>query len=130
MAKDKGGEGGYKGDSNVDKGSGSKGGSDAGRSKGPSVTAADGGAASHSSGDKPSSATEKSTNVDFAEGGTTKMFGEQEAGARTGGDKSPSTGKPDDRGPGEKFAAGGKGKMFGFAGALPATAGISAARES
>jgi hypothetical protein len=45
-------------------------------------------------------------------------------------DKSPSTGKPDSSGPGEKFASGGKGKMFGFAGALPATAGISAARES
>ena len=127
----KGDEGGFSGvDKNVDKGSGSKGGSDAGRSKGPSVTAADGGSAGHSSGSKPSSATESSRNADFAEGGTTKMFGEQEAGSRMSGDKSPSTGTPDDRGPGEKFAEGGKGKMFGFAGALPATAGISAARES
>ena len=130
MAKGKGGEGGYASDDNVHKGSGSKGGSDAGRGKGPSVTAADGGSAGHSSGSKPSTSTESSRNADFAEGGDTKMFGEQEAGSRTSGDKSPSTGKPDDRGPGEKFAAGGKGKMFGFAGALPATAGISAARES
>ena len=132
MAKDgKGGEGGFSGDNNVHKGSGSKGGSNAGRSKGPSVTQADGGGAGFSSGKKTSAdATESSRNADYAEGGTTKMFGEQEAGSRTSGDKSPSTGKPDDRGPGEKFAAGGKGKMFGFAGALPATAGISAARES
>ena len=132
MAKEKGkgGEGGFAGDDNVKKGPGSKGTSEKGRGAGPSVTQADGGGAGHSSGEKPSSATEKSTNVDFAEGGTTKMFGEQEAGSRTSGDKSPSTGKPDDRGPGEKFAAGGKGKMFGFSGALPATAGISAARES
>ena len=95
------------------------------------MTAADGGSAAFSSGKKSSAdATEQTRNADFAEGGTTKMFGEQEAGSRTSGDKSPSTGKPDDRGPGEKFAEGGKGKMFGFAGALPATAGISAARES
>ena len=130
MAKGKGGEGGYAGDDNVKAGPGSKGSSSSGRGKGPSVSAADGGSAGHSSGSKPSTATESSRNADFAEGGDTKMFGEQEAGSRTSGDKSPSTGKPDDRGPGEKFAAGGKNKMFGFAGALPATAGISAARES
>ena len=56
------------------------------------------------------------------------MFGEQEAGSRTSGDKSPSTGKPDDRGPGDKFAAGGSTKMFGYQGSVPATAGISSAR--
>ena len=75
-------------------------------------------------------ATEKSHDVTFAKGGKTHMFGEQEAGSRESADKSPSTGKPDSSGPGEKFAEGGKGKMFGFTGALPATAGISAARAS
>jgi hypothetical protein len=122
--KGKGDEGGFSGDDNVHKGSGSKGGSEAGRSKGPPVTASPGGSA------RPTDGAEKSREATFAEGGNTKMFGEQQAGGRTDGDKSPSTGKPDDRGPGEKFAEGGKGKMFGFAGALPATAGISAARES
>ena len=126
MAKGKGGEGGFSGDDNVHSGSGSKGTSEKGRGAGPSVSAHDGGDGGKSGG----SATEKTRNADFAEGGTTKMFGEQEAAPRTGADKSPSTGKPDSSGPGEKFAAGGKGKMFGFAGALPATAGISAARES
>jgi hypothetical protein len=115
---------------NVDSGSGSKGSKGEGRARGPSVAMADGGSSGHSSGTKPSTSTEKTKNVEFAEGGTTHMFGEQEAGERTGADKSPSTGKPDSSGPGEKFASGGKGKMFGFAGALPATAGISAARES
>ena len=97
----KGGEGGFdEPDQNVHKGSGSKGGSDAGRSKGPSVSPADGGSAAVSSGKKSSAdATEQTRNADFAEGGTTKMFGEQEAGSRTSGDKSPSSGKPDDRGP-------------------------------
>ena len=89
--------------SNVDSGSGSKGG-DAGQ------------------------ATEKSHDVTFAKGGNTHMFGEQEAGSRTAGDKSPSTGKPDDKGPGEKFAAGGSTKMFGFQGAIPARSGITSAR--
>ena len=57
------------------------------------------------------------------------MFGEQEAGARdVWSDKSPSTGKPDSSGPGEKFAAGGSTKMFGYQGSVPATAGISSAR--
>ena len=54
------------------------------------------------------------------------MFGEQEAGDQQPGFAE----KPDQRGPGSKFAEGGKNKMFGFAGALPATAGISAPRES
>jgi hypothetical protein len=71
---------------------------------------------------------ETSHDVEFAKGGDTHMFGKQEAGARTGGDKSPSTGKPDDRGPGEKFAEGGKTKMFGFQGSLPARDGITSAR--
>jgi hypothetical protein len=72
--------------------------------------------------------TEKSHNVEFAKGGKTKMFGEQEAGSRDGADKSKSTGKPDSSGPGEKFAEGGRGKMFGYAGSQPATAGKTSAR--
>ena len=70
---------------------------------------------------------EKTHNVEFAKGGDTKMFGEQEAGSRTGPDKSASTGKPDSSGPGEKFAAGGKGKMFGFVPAKEAQSGITSA---
>lgn len=70
---------------------------------------------------------EKTHNVEFAKGGDTKMFGEQEAGSRTGPDKSASTGKPDSSGPGEKFAEGGKGKMFGFKGSASAQAGITSA---
>jgi hypothetical protein len=97
--------------------------------KGPSVKAADGGSPAFSSGKKTSAeATEKTHNVDFAKGGKTKMFGEQEAGSRDGADKSPSTGKPDSSGPGEKFAEGGKGKMFGYQGSLPAKDGITSAR--
>src|SRR5208282_156315 len=74
------------------------------------------------------SATEKSHDVEFAKGGDTHMFGEQEAGSRKGPDKSPSTGKPDSSGPGEKFAAGGSTKMFGYQGSVPATAGQTSAR--
>ena len=91
--------------SNVDTGSGSK------RGKGDA-----------------GSATEKTHDVEFAKGGDTPMFGEQEAGSRKGADKSPSTGKPDSSGPGEKFAEGGSTKMFGYQGSVPATAGISSAR--
>jgi hypothetical protein len=72
--------------------------------------------------------SEKQHNVEFAKGGNTHMFGKQQAGSRTAGDKSASTGKPDDAGPGEKFAKGGAGKMFGFAGSQPAQAGITSAR--
>ena len=71
---------------------------------------------------------EKIMNTEFAKGGNTHMFGKQEAGSRTSADKSPSTGKPDSSGPGEKFAAGGSGKMFGFTGSLPARSGITSAR--
>ena len=70
------------------------------------------------------SATEKTHDVEFAKGGNTHMFGEQEAGDVDSGE----TGKPDERGPGEKFASGGKTKMFGFSGALPARDGITSAR--
>ena len=71
---------------------------------------------------------ESTKNTEFAKGGDTHMFGEQVAGERTGADKSPSTGKPDSSGPGDKFAQGGSNKMFGFAGSQPARAGITSAR--
>ena len=67
---------------------------------------------------------ETSHNVEFAKGGDTKMFGEQQANP----DKPGSTGKPDVGGKGPEFAAGGKGHMFGFSGALPARDGITSAR--
>ena len=110
-------------DENVKKGPGSKSGAGG---DGVSVK----GVGSPRKGGDAGSSTEKTHNAKFAEGGDTKMFGEQEAGSRKSADKSPSTGKPDSSGPGEKFAEGGKGKMFGFSGSKPATAGISAARES
>lgn len=73
--------------------------------------------------------TQKSEhNVAFAEGGDKHMFGKQVAGERTGADKSASTGKPDSSGPGEKFAKGGSGKMFGFHGSQPAQSGITSSR--
>lgn len=107
-------EGAAEGD-NVHSGPGSKG-------KGKSVGGGGG------RGGDAGSATEKTHNVEFAKGGDTPMFGEQEAGSRKGADKSPSTGKPDSSGPGEKFAEGGSTKMFGYQGSVPATAGISSAR--
>ena len=111
---------------NVDSGPGSKGSSASGRGKGPSVSMVDGGTAIHSQ-KASADATEKTRNADFAKGGDTAMFGEQEAAPRTGADKSPSTGKPDSSGPGEKFAAGGSGKMFAYNPAKPAQAGITSA---
>ena len=112
-------------DGNVDSGPGSKGRSESGRGAGPSVSATDGGSG-RSKGAAGASASEKTHNVEFAKGGKTHMFGEQEAGDQRPGFAE----KPDQHGPGSKFAEGGKNKMFGFAGALPATAGISAPRES
>jgi hypothetical protein len=125
MAKSKGGAHGFGMGDNVHSGAGSKG---AGHNTGtPKVAATDGGSgrSDHAAG---ASATEKTHNVDFAEGGDTHMFGEQEAGPRTGADKSPSTGKPDSSGPGDKFAMGGKDKMFGFNPAVTAQSGITSAR--
>ncbi len=107
-------EGAAEGD-NVYSGPGSKG-------KGKSVGSGGG------RGGDAGSATEKTHNVEFAKGGDTPMFGEQEAGSRKGSDKSPSTGKPDSSGPGEKFAEGGATKMFSYQGSVLATAGISSAR--
>jgi hypothetical protein len=114
MAKSKGGAHGFGAGDNVHSGKGSKG----GVTGTPKVSGG---------GDAGASATEKTHNVEFAKGGTTHMFGEQEAGSRKGEDKSASTGKPDSSGPGDKFAAGGAGKMFGFNPAKTATAGITSA---
>ena len=70
------------------------------------------------------SRNETSHNVDFAEGGDTHMFGEQQASPQT----PAKTGKNGDTGKGAEFAKGGSGKMFGFSGALPARDGITSAR--
>lgn len=67
---------------------------------------------------------EKSHDVQFAKGGNTHMFGPQAAGS----DKPGTTGKDQQSAPGDKFASGGKGKMFGFAGSVPAQGGITSAR--
>jgi len=74
--------------------------------------------------DAGATATEKSHNVEFAKGGKTHMFGEQQANP----DKAGQTGKPDVNGKGAEFAKGGSGKMFGFSGALPAQSGITSPR--
>lgn len=60
-----------------------------------------------------------SHNAEFAKGGSTKMFGEQQAEPQTPG----HTGDRGATGKGAEFAKGGSGKMFGFAGAEPAKAG-------
>jgi hypothetical protein len=67
---------------------------------------------------------ESTTNTEFAKGGKTKMFGEQQASPQTPGqtEKNGATGK------GAEFAKGGSGKMFGFAGSEPARSGITSAR--
>jgi hypothetical protein len=64
-------------------------------------------------------------NVTFAKGGNTPMFGEQAAGSQKPGETSHDVGGG---APGAKFADGGKGKMFGYAGSQPARAGITSAR--
>jgi len=77
------------------------------------------------SGKAGAEATEKSHNVEFAKGGSKNhMFGEQAAGKQTPGhtEKDPTSA------PGEKFAAGGKTAMFGYAGSQPAEAGKTSAR--
>jgi hypothetical protein len=69
---------------------------------------------------------ETSKSKSFAEGGhSNHMFGPQAAGSQ-----KPGTTEHDVGGgaPGAKFATGGKGKMFGFSGAMPAQAGITSPR--
>jgi len=76
--------------------------------------------------------TEK--NADFAKGGKTPMFGkgdrtvtapQEAAGVKTAGNTDQGD---DSAGTGDKFAKGGSGKMFGYQGAVSATAGITGAR--
>lgn len=62
----------------------------------------------------------------FAEGGhSNHMFGEQAAN-----EQEPGVTEHDVKGgsPGPKYAEGGKGKMFGYSPAHPATAGITGPR--
>jgi hypothetical protein len=67
---------------------------------------------------------EKSHDQEFAKGGNTPMFSEQQASPQTPGqtEKNGATGK------GAEFAKGGGGKMFGFQGSVPARDGITSAR--
>lgn len=67
---------------------------------------------------------EKTHDVEFAKGGKTKMFGEQQANP----DKPGQTGKEDVTGKGAEFAKGGSTKMFGFTPALPQEGGRTSAR--
>lgn len=67
---------------------------------------------------------ETSHNVEFAKGGNTPMFGEQQSEPM----KSGQTGDPGKTGKGAEFAKGGGGKMFGYAGSQPARSGITSAR--
>jgi hypothetical protein len=70
--------------------------------------------------------------ADFAEGGTTKMFGTGDhtvtAKSDAAGSQKPGVTEHDSSGSGDKFAKGGSGKMFGYSGALPAEAGKTSAR--
>ena len=67
---------------------------------------------------------EKTHDVEFAEGGDTHMFSEQQASPQT----PAKTGKNGATGKGAEFAAGGKTPMFGFTGALPQEGGRTSAR--
>ena len=68
--------------------------------------------------------SEKQHDKEFAKGGNTPMFGEQQAEPM----KSGQTGDPGKTGKGAEFAKGGSGKMFGFSGSQSAQAGITSAR--
>lgn len=67
---------------------------------------------------------ESTHNTEFAKGGNTHMFGEQQASPQT----PKQTGKNGATGKGAEFAKGGGGKMFGFAGSQPAQSGITSSR--
>lgn len=67
---------------------------------------------------------ETTKNTEFAKGGSTHMFGAQKAGQQASGETAHDAGA----GSGDKFACGGKGKMFGFSGSTPAQAGITSPR--
>lgn len=62
--------------------------------------------------------------ADFAKGGNTHMFGPQKVGEQDDG----TTAHDVTSGGGDKFASGGKGKMFGYAGVQSAEAGKTSAR--
>ncbi len=69
--------------------------------------------------------TKKSAhNVEFAKGGNTPMFGPQKSGEQAAG----VTEHDVTSGGGDKYACGGKTKMFGYAGSQPAQAGKTSAR--
>ncbi len=74
--------------------------------------------------------TEK--NAEFAKGGNTPMFGKGDrtttASSDAAGSQAPGVTEHDPKGDGGKFAKGGSGKMFGYAGSEPARAGITSAR--
>jgi hypothetical protein len=70
------------------------------------------------------SRNEKSHDVQFAKGGNTAMFSEQQASPQT----AAQTGKNGSTGKGAEFAKGGSTKMHGFAGSQPARDGITSAR--
>lgn len=71
-------------------------------------------------------------NTEFAKGGKTHMFGTGDrtttAPSDAAGSQASGVTEHDPEGSGGKFAKGGSGKMFGYTGALPAQAGITAAR--
>jgi hypothetical protein len=67
---------------------------------------------------------EREHNVQFAKGGNTSMFSQQQAEPM----KSGQTGDPGATGKGAEFAKGGSGKMFGYSAALPAQSGITSPR--
>lgn len=70
--------------------------------------------------------------ADFAKGGKTHMFGTGDhtttASSDAAGSQAPGVTEHDPKGDGGKFAKGGSGKMFGYAGAESAQAGKTSAR--
>ncbi len=68
---------------------------------------------------------ETTKSAKFAEGGNTHMFGAQAAGEQKAGvtEHDASGGAP-----GDKYACGGKAKMFGYSPSMPARSGITSAR--
>jgi len=70
--------------------------------------------------------------ADFAKGGNTPMFGKGDrtttAPSDAAGTATPGETYKDPENSGSKFAAGGSGKMFGYAGVQAAEAGKTSAR--
>jgi len=73
-----------------------------------------------------------SHNAAFAKGGNTPMFGKGDrtttAPSDAAGEQEAGCTAHDTNGSGGKFAQGGSGKMFGYAGSQPAQAGKTSAR--